>query len=341
MLVICKDCKSSYTISISEINQGRYSFYCKKCPAKLFFYVKENLSIEQKIEQDLEYPKTVLDIPKDFYSKEEHKEKQKESYKEDFTTKSITSKHDENIIKEKQTGFESRKSPVANLSYLSTGIIFSLGIFILQIIFKKFGAYFFDMANLDIGLVVLLFPVLVMIQLCIYISSCGYFKSTESNSNHIVHRVNSIRIPPVLKIILCSLLISLLALIAAKSIEFFPISDSTLFPVFLTIAYVVFLILSIIANGTLWFYPCKLALKDRKRIEDFSIFFDWCAFGFFLSIIMLFVFAVISFPAALLEYKFVVFKYSIEILKYILIALGFGLLFKLTGVFYIKINNKL
>jgi hypothetical protein len=236
---------------------------------------------------------------------------------------------------------KSKKLLFANLSYLTVGIVFSFGILVLETMLKKFGVYFFDMSNLSMGLAILVFPFLIMLQLCIYISSYGYFKSTGLNSNRIVHTVNPIMILPILKILFSSLMIGSLVLIAVKSIEFIPISDSTLFLVFLFVFYIVFLILAIIANGILWFYPCKLALKDRNKIERFTIFFDWCAFGFFLSAIMLFVFIVISLPAALLEYKFVIFKYSIEILKYVLIAIVFGFLFKLTSIFYIKIKNKL
>jgi len=328
MLTICPDCKSSYTASISNINPGRYSFYCKKCPAKLFFYVGENLRAEPKVER-----------PKEDY---------KRDYQEYYKPESLTSSYDEklnaleNVIREKhketQTISRSDKSLLANFNYLVLGIIFSFGILVLETMLKSFGVYLFDVFNLSMGLTVLVLPLLIMLQLCIYISSYGYFRTPVSNSKDIMRIIGSIAVLPVLKIILCSLMISSLVFIVAKSVEFLPISNLTLFPVFLFVFYGVFLILSIIANGILWFYPCKLAFKNQKKSVNFTTFFDWCVFGFFLSGIMMFIFIVINFPTALVGHKFVIFKYSVAVFKYALAAIAFGFLFKLVGVFYYKIK---
>ena len=328
MLVICNECKSSYTISISGISPNRYSFNCKKCPAKLFFYVKEDFHIEPV----QEYPQTILNVPKEDYPKKD--------YSEDYKEKSKIEKRK----KEKRDIFKNIKPLFANFNYIAIGIIFTFVIFALETMFKNFGTYFFNVANFGIGLVVLFVPFLIMLQLCIYISSYGYFKSIGLNFAGEEHYAGSVNLHPFFKILICSLVITLLSLIALKSIELLPISDPTIFPSFLSIVYIVFLILGVIVNGILWFYPCKLALKSKKGSESFLTFFDWCAFGFFLSvilaIIMGFILIMISFPALLLENKFFIFKYGIEIVKYVLLSLAFGFLFKLTSVFYVNINSE-
>jgi hypothetical protein len=313
----------------------------------LFFYVKEDFKFAPSIEEnivvsqappkttlDIEHrqapPKTILNIPSapslkdDLRDYKDLNQVSRDYKKDDFKNVVVT--------KKKQAAFKRGllKAFFANLSFLVVGVFFAFGLFLLEIMFRKFGIYFFDTPNLSVGLAVLFFPLFILFQVCVYFSACIYFKSIGFNS--------SFNARPFIKILFCSLLFALFVSIIPKSIEFLPVSDLMLFTVFLWVVYGASLVLAIIANGVLWFYPCKLAFGGQRGLEKLSVFFDWCAFGFFLSgitaALTALIFIGISFPTSLLEHKFFIFKYPMVVFKYLLLSLVFGSLFKLAGVFY-------